>query len=68
MGSVRGRRWPKEFEERVPKRKTKKLSIFAKRGGESGFADFFSSTNTSIDLVDNLPADHLVEDDPGTRI
>jgi hypothetical protein len=30
--------------------------------------DFFSRANAAIDLVDQFSADHLAEDDPGTRI
>ena len=36
--------------------------------GMNESTDFFSCTNTSVDLVDNFSADHLVENDPSTRI
>lgn len=34
----------------------------------NGCTDFFSRANASIDLVDDFPANHFVEDDPGTRV
>jgi len=44
------------------------LSTIVERRGRNESTDFFPRTNTSIDLVDNPSADHLVENDPGTRI
>ena len=44
------------------------LSTIAKRRERKESTDFFSRTNASIDLVDKFSADHLVENDPSTRI
>ena len=44
------------------------LSAIVQRRRRNGSTDFFSCANTPIDLVNNLSADHFVEDDPGARI
>ena len=37
-------------------------------GGRNESTDFFSCADTSVDFVDKLSPNHLVEDDPSTRI
>ena len=44
------------------------MSTIAQLGGRNESTDFFSRADTSIDLVDKFSANHLVENDPGTRI
>lgn len=44
------------------------LSTIAQRRERDESTDFLPRTNTSVDLVDNFSADHLVEDDPSARI
>ena len=44
------------------------LSTIVERRVWNESTDFFPRANASIDLVDNLSANHLVENDPGTRI
>ena len=44
------------------------LSAIVQRRRRNGSTDFFSCANTPIDLVNNLSADHFVEDDPSARI
>jgi hypothetical protein len=64
---VRDKHWPRCPTKEESRTITVGLSTIDEwRRNES--TDFFPRANTPIDLVDEFPADHLEEDDPGTRI
>jgi len=65
---MRGRHWPGHSARGGQNTIAMVLSTIVEQRGRNESTDFFPRANTSIDLVDNLSADHLVKDDPGTRI